>query len=75
MLVYLRNVSVYLRNVSVYLRNVSVYLRNVSVYVRNVNAQNTIRAATLIKKLEMKVSIAPSHSTLTPGQSVPSLSL
>ena len=45
------------------------------VYLRDGSAQTIIRAATLRQKLQIKLSISPSHSILTPGQPVPALTL
>ena len=45
------------------------------VYLRDGSAQTILRAATLRKKLQTKLSISPSHSKLTPGQPVPTLTL
>ena len=46
------------------------------VYLRGVrDAQTVLSAATLRQKLQIKVSISPSHSILTPGQPVPALTL
>ena len=45
------------------------------VYLRDGSAQTILRAATLRKKLQMKLSTSPSHSILTPGRPVPALTL
>ena len=46
-----------------------------SVYLRDGSAQTILHAATLRLKLQIKVSISPSHSMLTLGQPVPLLTL
>ena len=43
------------------------------VYLKGRSAQTILRAATLRQKLHIKFSAASSHSKLTPGQPVPSL--
>ena len=48
---------------------------NMLVYLRNGSAQTIGCAATLRWKLQIKISISPSLSVLTPGQAVPSLTL
>ena len=48
---------------------------NMLVYLRNGSAQTIVPAATLTKKLQIKLSISPSHSILTLGQPVPALTL
>ena len=48
---------------------------NMLVYLRDGSAQTTVRAATLRYKLQFKLSISPSHNTLTPGKPVPGLTL
>ena len=48
---------------------------NMLVYLRDGSAQSSERAATLRQKLQIKLSISPSHSILTPGQPVPELTL
>ena len=48
---------------------------NMLVYLRDGSAQTIARAATLRLKWQVKLSTPPSHSTLTPGQPVPGLSL
>ena len=45
------------------------------VYLRDESAQTILRAATLRQKLQIKLSISPSHSILTPGRPVPALTL
>ena len=45
------------------------------VYLRDGSAQTILRAATLRQKLQIKLSISPSHSILTPGRPVPALTL
>ena len=45
------------------------------VYLRDGSAQTILHAATLILKLQIKFSISPSHSILTPGRPVPTLTL
>ena len=45
------------------------------VYLRDGSAQTIQCPATLRKKLQIKVSISPTHSILTPGQPVPVLTL
>ena len=48
---------------------------NMRVYLRDRSAQTILRAATLRQKLQIKLSISPSHSILTPSQPVPALTL
>ena len=48
---------------------------NMRVYLRDGSAQTSLRAATLRYKLQIKLSISPSHSILTPGRPVPVLTL
>ena len=48
---------------------------NMQVYLRDESAQIILRAATLRQKLQIQLSISPSHSLLTPGQPVPALTL
>ena len=43
------------------------------VYLRDGSAQTVVRAATLRQKLQIKLSILPSHSILTSGRPVPAL--
>ena len=45
------------------------------VYLRDGSALIIVRAATLRKKLQLKLSTSPSHSILTPGLPVPALIL
>ena len=45
------------------------------VYLRDGSAQTILRAATLRQKLQIQLSISPSHSILTPGQPIPALTL
>ena len=45
------------------------------VYLRDGSPQTVLRAATLRWKLQIKLSISPSHSILTPGQPVQALTL
>ena len=45
------------------------------VYLRDGSAQTIVRAATLRKKLQIKLSTSSSHSILTPGRPVPALTL
>ena len=45
------------------------------VYLSDGSVQTSLRAATLTKKLQIKLSTSPSHSILTPGQPVPVLTL
>ena len=45
------------------------------VYLRDGFAQTILRAATLRQKLQIQLSIPPSHSTLTPYRPVPVLTL
>ena len=45
------------------------------VYLRDGSAQTILRAATLRQKLQIQLSISPSHSILTPGRPVPALTL
>ena len=45
------------------------------VYFRDGSAQTTLRAATPRSKMQIKRSISPSHSILTPGQPLPALTL
>ena len=45
------------------------------VYLRDGSAQISVHAATLRKKLQIKLSISPNHSILTLGQPVPALTL
>ena len=45
------------------------------VYFRDGSAQTILRAATLRWKLQIKLSISPSDSILTPGRPVPALTL
>ena len=44
-------------------------------YLRDGPAQTSVHAATLRWNLQIKLSVSPSHSILTPGQLVPSLTL
>ena len=53
-----------------WLRNVPVIM---PVFLRDGSAQTIARAATLREKLQIKLAVSPSHSTLTPGQPVPAL--
>ena len=46
---------------------------NMRVYLRDGSAQTILCAATLRYKLQIKLSISPSHSMLTTGQPVPAL--
>ena len=48
---------------------------NMPVYLGNGSARTILRVATLRQKLQIKLSISPSHSILTPGQPVPALAL
>ena len=48
---------------------------NMRVYLWDGSAQTILRAATLRYKLQIKLSISPSHSILTPGWRVPVLTL
>ena len=48
---------------------------NMLVYLRDRYAQTVVRAATLIQKLQIKLSFSPSHSILAPGQPVSALIL
>ena len=48
---------------------------NMLVYLRDGSAQTSLRAATLRQKLRIKLSTPPSHSILTPGRPIPSLTL
>ena len=41
------------------------------VHLRDGSAQTILRAATLRQKLQIQLSISPSHSILPPGQPVP----
>ena len=45
------------------------------VYLRDGSAQTIMRAATLRQKLQIQLSISPSHSILTLGRPVPALTL
>ena len=45
------------------------------VYLRDGSAQTIVHAATLRQKLQIKLSTSPSHSILTPGRTVPVLTL
>ena len=45
------------------------------VYLRDGSAHTILRAATLRQKLQIQLSISPSHSILTPGRPVPALTL
>ena len=45
------------------------------VYLRDGSAPTILRAATLRWKLQIQLSISPSHRILTPGQPVPALTL
>ena len=45
------------------------------VYLSDGCAQTCVRAATLKQKLQIKLSIAPSRSKLTPGLLAPALTL
>ena len=44
-------------------------------YLRDGSAQTILCAATLRYKFQIKLSVSPSHSILTPGQSFPALTL
>ena len=44
-------------------------------YLRDGSAQTIVRATTLRQKLQIQLSISPSHSILTPGRPVPALTL
>ena len=44
-------------------------------YLKDGSAQTSLRAATLRQKLQIKLSTSPSHSILTPGRLVPTLTL
>ena len=48
---------------------------NMLVYLRDGPAQTSLRAATLTKKLQIKLSISPSHSILTPNRLIPAQTL
>ena len=48
---------------------------NMQVYLRDGSAKTIVRAATLRQKLQIKLSISPSHSILTLGRPVPMLTL
>ena len=48
---------------------------NMPVCLRDGSAPTILRAATLRRKMQTKLSISPSHSILTPGQPVPALTL
>ena len=48
---------------------------NMLMYLRDGSAQTSLPGATLRKKLQIKLSTSPSHSTLTPGRPVPALTL
>ena len=48
---------------------------NMLVHLRDGSAKTSVRAATLKKMLQVKLSILPSHGVLTPGQPVPALTL
>ena len=48
---------------------------NMRVYLRDGSAQTSLRAATLRWKLQIQLSLSPSHSILTPGRPVPVLTL
>ena len=48
---------------------------NTRVYLRDGSAHTILRAATLRWKLQIQLSISPSHSILTPGRPVPVLTL
>ena len=48
---------------------------NMLVYLRDGSAQTILRAATLRRKLQIKLSTSPSHSILTTGRPVPALTL
>ena len=43
------------------------------VYLRDGSALTILHAATLRQKLQIKLSISPSHCTLAPGQPVPAV--
>ena len=45
------------------------------VYLKDGSAQTILRVATLRQKSQIKLSISPSHSILTPGRPVPELTL
>ena len=76
-LVYLRDGSASRpSNMLVYLRDGSASRpSNKLVYLSYGSAQITLRAVTLRKNLQIKLSTSPSHSILTPGQPVPVLTL
>ena len=48
---------------------------NMLVYLTDGSAQTILRAATLRQKLQIKRSTSPSHSILTSGRPVPSLTI
>ena len=48
---------------------------NILVHLRDGSAQTSVRAATLMLKLQIKLSTSPSHRILTPGQPFPVLTL
>ena len=54
---------------------VSEHPSNMLVYIRDGSAQTSVHAATLRQKLQIKLSLSPSHSILTPHQPVPVLTL
>ena len=48
---------------------------NMLVYLRDESAQTTVCAATLRQKLQIKLSVSPTHGIMMPSQPVPELSL
>ena len=54
---------------------VALHPSNMLVHLKGGSAQTSVRAATLRQKLQIKLSVSPSHSILTPGQPVPALTL
>ena len=50
-------------------------LQKMLVYLRDGSAQKIVCAATLRYKLQIQLSISPSHSILMAGQPVPALTL
>ena len=54
---------------------VALRLSNMLVYLSDGSTQTIVRAATLRQNLQVKLSTSPSHSILTPGRLVPTLTL
>ena len=44
-------------------------------HLRDGSAQTNVHAATLAQKLQIQLSVSPSHSILTPSKPVPALAL